>query len=49
MRNYFSESMMIHFSQRAGLRIIAHSTLDWGANPVWRNLDGLVLLEKVAA
>jgi ubiquinone/menaquinone biosynthesis C-methylase UbiE len=48
MRNFFSAEMMTHFSQRVGFRLIGHSTLDWGANPIWRNLDGLVLLEKVA-
>ena len=47
MRNFFSEGMMLHFTQRAGFRILRHQTMDWGGNPVWRNLDGLVLLEKI--
>ena len=46
MRNFFSESMMIHFAHRKGLNTIRHTTLDWGANPVFRSLDGLALLEK---
>jgi len=46
MRNFFSENMMIHFAARNGLQTLEHTTLDWGSDPIWRDLDALILLEK---
>jgi len=38
--------MMLHFSQRKGLAALRWTRLDWGANPVSRKIDALILLEK---
>jgi ubiquinone/menaquinone biosynthesis C-methylase UbiE len=47
-RNFFSQTMMRHFSQRKGLVAVRWTTLDWGAHPVSRKIDALILLEKPA-
>ncbi|HMA51057.1 MAG TPA: class I SAM-dependent methyltransferase [Magnetospirillaceae bacterium] len=45
-RNFFSEAMMLHFSQRKGLKPLQRTKLDWGTKPVSRKIDALILLEK---
>jgi SAM-dependent methyltransferase len=45
-RNFFSEAMMLHFSRRKGLLPLRHLKMDWGAKPVSRKIDALILLEK---
>lgn len=45
-RNYFSRSMMIHFTERNGLRPLEDILLHWGGRD---DLDGLILLEKTAS
>ncbi|MEH6414451.1 class I SAM-dependent methyltransferase [Pseudomonas sp. CGJS7] len=48
MRSFFSETMMIHFAHRRGLKRVDSRTLDWGHEPTYHALDALTLLEKTA-
>ena len=42
-RNFFSESMMLHFANRAGLKVIHSLVLDWFEA---KKSDALILLQK---